>query len=111
MNVRARPTRILVHTLIPADPLPTCGQSTDESCGVAFLPLPLIFRSPFPIDTLRSCFAARDEAQRAKEKACNALEMESEVVQREAAVEVKWEEIMTSRRALKQVIVSRLDVL
>lgn len=53
---------------------------------------------------------ATDEARRAKEKACHALEMESEVIQREAAVEVKWKEIATSRRVLKQVML-RVEVL
>ncbi|CAM9279798.1 unnamed protein product [Ectocarpus sp. 6 AP-2014] len=43
-----------------------------------------------------------EESRRAKEKVCRALEMEAEVVGREAAVEVKWKEITTARRAFKQ---------
>ncbi|CAN0105816.1 unnamed protein product [Ectocarpus fasciculatus] len=43
-----------------------------------------------------------EESRRAKEKVCRALEMEAEVVEREAAVEVKWKEITTARRAFKQ---------
>lgn len=46
---------------------------------------------------------AGEESRRAKEKASRALEMEAGVVQREAAVEVKWKEITTARRSLKQV--------
>ncbi|CAN0453598.1 unnamed protein product, partial [Ectocarpus sp. 12 AP-2014] len=43
-----------------------------------------------------------EESHRAEEKVCRALEMEAEVVGREAAVEVKWKEITTARRAFKQ---------
>eukprot|EP00903_Cladosiphon_okamuranus_P006170 g6067.t1 len=52
---------------------------------------------------------AREEARRAKEKACRALEMEEQVVQREYAVEVKWKELISSRRALKQIEKSMAD--
>ncbi|CAM9693051.1 unnamed protein product, partial [Hapterophycus canaliculatus] len=46
---------------------------------------------------------AAQGAQRVKEKVCRAVEMEAGVVEREAAVELKWKEITTARRALKQV--------
>lgn len=46
---------------------------------------------------------AGEGARRAKDKVCRAMEMEAGVVEREAAVEVKWKEITTARRSLKQV--------
>lgn len=46
---------------------------------------------------------AREEGRRARDEACRAREMEAGVVEREAAVEVKWEETAGARRAVKQV--------
>lgn len=46
---------------------------------------------------------AREEARRARDEACRARELEAGVVEREAAVEVKWEETAGARRAVQQV--------
>ncbi|CAM9747583.1 unnamed protein product, partial [Laminaria digitata] len=45
---------------------------------------------------------AREEGRRARDEACQAREMEAGVVEREAKVEVKWEETAGARRAAKQ---------
>lgn len=46
---------------------------------------------------------AKEEARRARDEACRARELEAGVVEREAVVEVKWEETAAARRAAKQV--------
>lgn len=78
----------------PFPPLPPPGGQETNLCSRFFC---------YALSCCCCCFEAREEARRANDKACHALEMEAEVVQREAAVEVKWKEIATSRRALKQV--------